>query len=105
MSNSNLTTYKVKLTSLMLGVVGALFLISCLYSFTSLPTYEVLFRVGGGLTFFTLALEPMILFQALPTSIKEAGRLPPPFRSSLVSMMSKVAQLCLFLAGVAWLIT
>jgi hypothetical protein len=73
MSNLSLASTKTKITSFILGTFGALWIVSCVVSFKSLAVHEVIFRIGAAFTFFAFALEPSILFQPLPRSIKDVG--------------------------------
>jgi hypothetical protein len=93
------TPATAKIVSVVLGVLGALWLITLVASFTTLSLRESLLKLGCGLTFISLALEPAILFR--PLTLETAKR--PGRRSPVVRTLSLLGTACLLLAGAVWL--
>jgi hypothetical protein len=92
------TPSNAKLVSVVLGVVGVLWLIGLATSFASLTLREVLLKAGCGLSFISLALEPETLFG--PPTLAAAKQ--PLRRSPAVQVLSLLGAACLLLAGAIW---
>lgn len=103
MSNSTSIPTKVKITSLILGVIGVFWLVSCTRSLHLLQVHEILLSLGAGFTFIALALEPSILFHRVFLTVKSLRTIPQisPLSWALIA----ISLLCFLLSGIAYLIS
>ena len=92
---------KANVASLILGVIGVLWLVGVVTSFGSSTAYELFYKLGAGLTSISLALEPEILFRTV--SLPEAKR--PLRRSPWVRIMSMSGAACFVLSGLLWVVS
>lgn len=92
-----ITQTKMKVASLSMGVIGAMFIISVLTNLNALALHEGLFKIGGGLGLLAIAFEPSILFTSI--SMSEALKPRPP----VTILLGLIAGVLILLSAVTWI--
>jgi len=92
---------KHKIASFIFGVIGGMWFVSCVLSFTALPTDVILFCFGASLVSICIAIEPAFLFRNSSLTSKAAQKSSK--LGKFVIMLNTSSLTLFFLSGLLWL--